>query len=82
MRQLGPSHRSQPAAPLFNSLVAIVLKYKGMSKKVCLRFILCSHVLSWGVGSDSKLGHGASHGLGWGDVPALIMGTCKARAAV
>ena len=35
-----------------------------------------------GMGSDSKLGHGASHGLGWGDVRALIMGTCKARAAV
>ena len=32
MRQLGPSHRSQPAAPLLNSLVAILLKHKGMSK--------------------------------------------------
>ena len=82
MRQLGPSHRSQPAAPPLNSFGCNRTQAQGYVQKVCLRFILCSHVLSWGVGSDSKLGHGASHGLGWGDVLALIMGTCKARAAV
>jgi len=52
VRQLGPSHRSQPAAPLLNSLVAIVLKHKGMSKGLS-KFHALLAFLFWGVGSDS-----------------------------